>query len=93
MQYIAGLAVVDALRSLPGYEQLDLCIKWPNDIMVGPKHSGDNTVKKVGGVLITSTFKNNMFSLIIGVGESFNSLLYFYLFFLKEKRHGRTFVE
>ncbi|KAJ1915134.1 biotin holocarboxylase synthetase [Mycoemilia scoparia] len=32
IQYLMGLAVVEAVRSRPGYEQVPLRLKWPNDI-------------------------------------------------------------
>ena len=61
---------MDGIRSLPGFGNLDLRIKWPNDIMVGPLDSGDGTIKKIGGVLITSSFQNRSFVVIIGVGKN-----------------------
>ncbi|KAJ1925227.1 biotin holocarboxylase synthetase [Tieghemiomyces parasiticus] len=32
LQYLFGLAVVEAVRSCPGYEAIPLRLKWPNDV-------------------------------------------------------------
>ena len=32
VQYLFSLSLVDSIRSRPGYEDLDLRLKWPNDI-------------------------------------------------------------
>jgi biotin-[acetyl-CoA-carboxylase] ligase BirA-like protein len=61
MQYLFGLALVDSVRSRPGYEDLDLRLKWPNDIY----HGADT---KLGGVLVSSSFADGSFNLVIGCG-------------------------
>uniref|UniRef100_A0A3P8VAW9 Holocarboxylase synthetase n=1 Tax=Cynoglossus semilaevis TaxID=244447 RepID=A0A3P8VAW9_CYNSE len=35
LQHLAALAVVESVRTLPGYQDLDLRVKWPNDIYYG----------------------------------------------------------
>ncbi|XP_046847974.1 biotin--protein ligase-like [Xenia sp. Carnegie-2017] len=47
VQHIAALAIVDAVRDISGYQDLNLRIKWPNDIYFGNK-------TKIGGVLVNS---------------------------------------
>ena len=42
--YITSVSIIQAIISLPGYEHLDLKIKWPNDIYAGE-------LKKIGGTL------------------------------------------
>lgn len=41
VQYIAALAVVEAVKSYAhGYEDFPIHIKWPNDICMFPSPSG-----------------------------------------------------
>ncbi|XP_047463271.1 biotin--protein ligase isoform X2 [Mugil cephalus] len=61
LQHLAALAVVEAVRTLPGYEDIDLRVKWPNDIYY-------SNVLKLGGVLVTSTVIGSTFHLLIGCG-------------------------
>ncbi|XP_031166802.1 biotin--protein ligase isoform X1 [Sander lucioperca] len=61
LQHLAALAVVEAVRTLPGYEDIDLRVKWPNDIYY-------SNLMKLGGVLVTSTVLGSTFHLLIGCG-------------------------
>ncbi|CAL1572740.1 unnamed protein product [Knipowitschia caucasica] len=61
LQHLMALAVVLAVRTLPGYEDVDLRVKWPNDIY----HSSG---QKLGGVLVTSTVLGSSFHLLVGCG-------------------------
>lgn len=61
LQHLAALAVVEAVRTLPGYEDIDLRVKWPNDIYYG-------NLMKLGGVLVTSSVMGSTFHLLIGCG-------------------------
>lgn len=61
LQHLAALAVVEAVRTLPGYEDIDLRVKWPNDIYY-------SNLMKLGGVLVTSTVMGSTFHLLIGCG-------------------------
>ncbi|XP_049447453.1 biotin--protein ligase isoform X1 [Epinephelus fuscoguttatus] len=61
MQHLAALAVVEAVRTLPGYQDIDLRVKWPNDIYY-------SSLMKLGGVLVTSTVIGSTFHLLIGCG-------------------------
>ncbi|KAL6099216.1 hlcs [Pungitius sinensis] len=61
LQHLAALAVVEAVRTLPGYQDIDLRVKWPNDIYYG-------NLMKLGGVLVTSTVIGSTFHLLIGCG-------------------------
>lgn len=64
IQYIIALAVVESIRERPGYENTPLRLKWPNDIYAETKLDG---LKKVGGLLINSTFVDDEFVLVIGI--------------------------
>ncbi|XP_054873360.1 biotin--protein ligase isoform X3 [Amphiprion ocellaris] len=61
LQHLAALAIVEAVRTLPGYQDIDLRVKWPNDIYHG-------NLMKLGGVLVTSTVIGSTFHLLIGCG-------------------------
>ncbi|KAG8450179.1 hypothetical protein GDO86_002713 [Hymenochirus boettgeri] len=61
VQHLMSLAVVESVRSIPGYEDIDLRVKWPNDIYYGD-------VMKLGGVLVNSTLMGNTFHILIGCG-------------------------
>uniref|UniRef100_A0A8C6UFE5 Holocarboxylase synthetase (biotin-(proprionyl-CoA-carboxylase (ATP-hydrolysing)) ligase) n=1 Tax=Neogobius melanostomus TaxID=47308 RepID=A0A8C6UFE5_9GOBI len=61
LQHLMALAAVEAVRTLPGYQDIDLRVKWPNDI-----YSGSGL--KLGGVLVTSTVLGSTFHLLIGCG-------------------------
>ncbi|GAA5919852.1 hypothetical protein JCM6882_008341, partial [Rhodosporidiobolus microsporus] len=66
IQYLFGLAVVEAIRGVPGYERVDVCLKWPNDIYadVG-EGEGMGRYKKIGGILVNSSFSDGAFNLVI----------------------------
>ncbi|XP_075119565.1 biotin--protein ligase isoform X2 [Leptodactylus fuscus] len=61
VQHLMSMAVVEAVRTLPGYEDIELKVKWPNDIYYG-------NVMKLGGVLVNSTLMGNTFHILIGCG-------------------------
>lgn len=63
IQYMIALAVVESIRERPGYENIPLRLKWPNDIYMETKDG----LKKVGGLLINSTFVDEEFVLVIGM--------------------------
>ncbi|KAJ3328163.1 biotin holocarboxylase synthetase, partial [Kappamyces sp. JEL0680] len=65
LQYLTGLAVVRAVKSLDGCSHIPIHLKWPNDIYV---RAMDGTLKKVGGILVTSEYVNNSFGVTIGCG-------------------------
>ncbi|XP_069058637.1 biotin--protein ligase isoform X2 [Pleurodeles waltl] len=61
IQHLMSLAVVESVKSIPGYEDIDLRVKWPNDIYYGD-------LMKIGGVLVNSTLMGNTFHILIGCG-------------------------
>ncbi|KAJ2617863.1 biotin holocarboxylase synthetase [Coemansia sp. RSA 1365] len=77
MQYLMSLAIVEAIKALPGYGGLPLRLKWPNDIYALHTPVGDSdesgdasgpTYVKIGGILVSSSFKNDVFTLLFGSG-------------------------
>ncbi|CAN2387560.1 Holocarboxylase synthetase (biotin-(proprionyl-CoA-carboxylase (ATP-hydrolysing)) ligase) [Pristimantis euphronides] len=61
VQHLMSMAVVEAVRTLPGYEDIELKVKWPNDIYY-------SNLIKLGGVLVNSTLMGKTFHLLIGCG-------------------------
>ncbi|XP_059473791.1 biotin--protein ligase [Neocloeon triangulifer] len=61
VQHIAALAVCVAVREAPGFEDVDLRLKWPNDI-----YAGDYA--KLGGLIATSSFQGDQVVCNIGLG-------------------------
>ncbi|KAF3334910.1 biotin--protein ligase 2-like isoform X2 [Carex littledalei] len=63
LQYVVSLAVTEAIKQLcrdKGLPQLDLRIKWPNDLYLEGL--------KVGGILCTSSYQSKFFHVSAGVG-------------------------
>ncbi|XP_059866307.1 biotin--protein ligase [Delphinus delphis] len=61
VQHLMSLAVVEAVRSIPGYQDINLRVKWPNDIYY-------SDLMKLGGVLVNSTLMGETFHILIGCG-------------------------
>lgn len=68
VQYIFALSVVEAVRGLPGYEDLELRLKWPNDLYVDMGR--EEGLRKIGGILVNSTYAGKDFTIIIGKPET-----------------------
>ncbi|XP_068281400.1 biotin--protein ligase isoform X2 [Nyctibius grandis] len=66
IQHLLSLAVVESVRSIPGYEDIDLRVKWPNDIYY-------SDLMKLGGVLVNSTLIETTFHILIGFGFNVNN--------------------
>ncbi|XP_013414151.1 biotin--protein ligase [Lingula anatina] len=61
IQHITSAAVVEAVTSMPGYQDICLRLKWPNDIYY-------NNVIKLGGVIVNSTIMHGVVHAVIGCG-------------------------
>ncbi|KAF9942448.1 biotin holocarboxylase synthetase [Mortierella alpina] len=77
VQYLVALAVVESVCTLPGYEDLPLKLKWPNDIyaeapleegLAAPQPGVPPKFVKMGGVLVNSNFSGAEFLLVAGCG-------------------------
>ncbi|KAI5633383.1 biotin--protein ligase isoform X1 [Phthorimaea operculella] len=66
VQHAAALAAVRAIRSQPAYEQLDIRIKWPNDIYYGRE-------VKIGGTITTANVMADDVILNIGTGVNISN--------------------
>lgn len=65
LQYLFGLAVVQAVRTKEGYEKVGIRVKWPNDLY-GEVGGEGGELRKVGGILVNSSFAGDEFSLVVG---------------------------
>ena len=60
-QHVNSLAILLAIKKFPNMDQLDLKIKWPNDIYYKSRH-------KIVGVLTNSKFEDDYVKFFIGTG-------------------------
>ncbi|KAL9245527.1 hypothetical protein vseg_019170 [Gypsophila vaccaria] len=63
VQYVASLAFTEAIKEIcdkNGLPQLEVKIKWPNDLYLNGL--------KVGGILCTSTYRSKKFNISVGIG-------------------------
>ncbi|KAJ2619590.1 biotin holocarboxylase synthetase, partial [Coemansia sp. RSA 1358] len=77
MQYLMSIAIVEAVKSQPGYEGIPLRLKWPNDLyglhtpVADSDDSSDNSgpsYEKFGGIMVSSSHKGGEFTLLFGCG-------------------------
>ncbi|SCV67524.1 BQ2448_5135 [Microbotryum intermedium] len=66
LQYLFGLAVVEAIRGTKGYEGVEVCLKWPNDVY--GKVGESKELRKIGGILVNSSYAGEEFTLVVGCG-------------------------
>jgi biotin--protein ligase len=66
LQYLFSLALVEAVRLLPGQKKTEqgLKIKWPNDLYL----TDQETPVKVGGILCQSSYWKQQFVVTVGIG-------------------------
>ena len=60
LSLVTGVAVYDAIRNAMQPAPAGLCLKWPNDILIG--------TEKAGGILIESTASAAGLAAVIGIG-------------------------
>ena len=61
MQYLIALVMCEAIKQLKGLSELDINIKWPNDIYV-------NKRTKICGIISYATYLNGQYDLVSGAG-------------------------
>ena len=67
LQHLVSLAVVDSVNSMGnGYENLDLRLKWPNDIYAG-QHC------KIGGVVVYTSIIGSRIHVNVGCGVNLSN--------------------
>ncbi len=62
VQHLAALSIVKGIKTISGYEELDIRVKWPNDVYC------NKTKSKLSGILVTSILYNNKVNILIGCG-------------------------
>jgi biotin--protein ligase len=62
VQHLAALSIVKGIKTISGYEELDIRVKWPNDVYC------NKTKPKLSGILVTSILYNNKVNILIGCG-------------------------
>ncbi|KAF5284152.1 hypothetical protein FQR65_LT00152 [Abscondita terminalis] len=67
VQHLVMVAVVAAVRRKSGYEDIDLGLKWPNDLYA-------NRTVKIGGLFVTSTVYCDTAVVNIGCGVNLDNL-------------------
>lgn len=66
LQHLIAVAVVSAVKSIPGYEDIDLRVKWPNDMYASNE-------SKIGGLLITTLIEQTLAICNIGTGVNLSN--------------------
>ncbi len=47
LQYATGLAVIEGIKSIPGYANVPLYLKWPNDVYFCPQLASSSGTTRV----------------------------------------------
>lgn len=77
IQYLAAIAIVEAVRSYDGtaYSDLPVKLKWPNDVYAqDPETPWKDAAKKeanyvkIGGILTNCAYSNGAYQMVVGVG-------------------------
>ncbi|KAF2444823.1 class II aaRS and biotin synthetase [Karstenula rhodostoma CBS 690.94] len=76
VQYIAALAVAQGIKTYaPGYENVSVKLKWPNDIYAQIPGSPTNPLVKIVGILVNSSYSGSDYSLTVGIGLNLDNPL------------------
>lgn len=84
LQYLAALAIVEGIKTYDaGYKDMQVKLKWPNDIcqylhsslasfliLMNPDavDPSSNSLVKIGGILVNSHYDSSEFLSVIGIG-------------------------
>jgi biotin--protein ligase len=69
IQYLSALAIVRGVKEYaPGYTQIPIKLKWPNDIYAQLPGSSANPVVKIGGILVNSSYSGSSYDVVTGIG-------------------------
>ncbi|KFM57715.1 Biotin--protein ligase, partial [Stegodyphus mimosarum] len=66
LQHLSSLAIVHGIKKISAFGNLDLRLKWPNDIYYGKD-------KKLGGVIAHTTIQGNVAHVYSGCGINVNN--------------------
>ncbi|GLV38483.1 Holocarboxylase synthetase [Carabus blaptoides fortunei] len=68
IQHLVSVAIVSGIRSQPGYEDIELRLKWPNDIYAYASI-------KIGGIILNSSVESDLAVCNIGSGTNLSNSL------------------
>lgn len=69
IQYLAALAIVRGVKTYaPGYDQIAIKLKWPNDLYAQVPGSVSNPIVKIGGILVNSSYSGTNYDVVCGIG-------------------------
>ena len=77
LQYLFALSVVEACsdESVLGPKAgANVRLKWPNDIYASVGANGKDDLKKIGGILVNTSFQGGQVDIVIGKDFAFLSL-------------------
>ena len=66
IQYLFGIAVVEACQQLLGDDSTKVRLKWPNDIYAVIQTDSGTEKKKLGGILVGTTFRDGDVIIVVG---------------------------
>ncbi|KAK9746642.1 Biotin protein ligase C terminal domain [Popillia japonica] len=80
IQHIVMVSIVSAIRNLPGHQELEIGIKWPNDLYAysrikikWPNDLYAYSRIKIGGLIVNSQINNDVAIVNIGVGMNLDN--------------------
>ncbi|KAK5654671.1 hypothetical protein OQA88_6994 [Cercophora sp. LCS_1] len=76
IQYIAAIAIVEAIRSYDTgvYGELPVKLKWPNDIYAqDPSKPDQVSYVKIGGILSNCSYSAGNYQVVVGIGINTNN--------------------
>ncbi|KAF2191206.1 class II aaRS and biotin synthetase [Zopfia rhizophila CBS 207.26] len=69
VQYLAALAIVRGIHNYaPGYSNLPIKLKWPNDIYAQVPSGKEGEFVKIGGILVHSSYSGSSYDVVTGIG-------------------------
>jgi biotin---protein ligase len=66
IQYLVGLAVVEACRNVMGETGNCVVLKWPNDIYAKIQGGEKEELRKIGGILVNTAFISGGVRVVVG---------------------------
>ncbi|OUM68117.1 hypothetical protein PIROE2DRAFT_4258 [Piromyces sp. E2] len=68
IQFLVGLCIANAIKSFDIFKNIEVRLKWPNDVYIKINENGEESLKKISGILTESVYTNNQYIIISGCG-------------------------
>jgi biotin--protein ligase len=68
IQFLIGICIANAIKSFDVFKNVNVHLKWPNDIYLKINENGEESLKKIGGILSESVYVNNTYNILLGCG-------------------------